>query len=108
LISPWVCWACAVCLDTRETRSAHLVVAGVFRRVDRKEVWRLLLNPPPAPFVLYLTLAGQKHGLFRQEVATSREAFRVQAEDLSGWFVRAEWEPRMESRGCATQARSPS
>lgn len=101
LTSPWVCWACSACLDARETRSAHLVtapsleIAGDFRRVERKEVWRLLINPPLPPFVLYLTLAGQKHGLFRQEVATSRDAFRVQAEDLSGWYVRAEWDQRM-------------
>lgn len=75
----------------------HLVVGGVLRRPERKEVWRILLDPPEPPFVLYLTLSGQKHGLFRQEVATSRDAFRLQAEDLSGWFVRAKHEKWMRA-----------
>lgn len=97
LTSPWVCWACEACLDARETRSSHLVWAGVFNRVERRQIWSLLLEPPSPPFVLYLTLAGQKHGLFRQDIARSREAFRLQCEDLSGWFVRASCEPWMRA-----------
>lgn len=88
LISPWVCWACEACLNAAETRSSHLVTRdGQFRRIERREVWPMLLAPPEPPFALYLTLSGKKHGLFRQSVAESRVAFRLQCEDLSGWYV---------------------
>lgn len=60
--APWVCWACEACLNTRDTRSSHMVADGTFRRLERKEVWPLLLAPPEPPFVVYLTLSGQKHG----------------------------------------------
>lgn len=85
LVSPCVCWGCEVCLNDSRTRSAHLVTAGTFSKVERRDVWGILLSSPFPPFVLYLTLTGKKHGLFRQTVALG-PAFRLQCEELSGWF----------------------
>lgn len=94
LTAPWVCWACEECIGDKRTRSSHLVTNdGRFRRVERKETWTLLLDPPDPPFALYFTASGQKHGLFRQTVAASRYIFRVQCESDGGMFHRghAEW-----------------
>lgn len=89
LTTPWVCWACEECIGDKRTRSSHLVTNdGAFRRVERKETWTLLLDPPEPPFVIYFTASGQKHGLFRQAVATSRNILRVQCESDGGMFVR--------------------
>lgn len=86
LQSDSVCWACQACLDDRRTRSSFVVEDGRFRPLARGDVWPLLMRPPEPPFVLYLTHSGKKHGLFRQHVARSRERFRLQCEDRSGWF----------------------
>lgn len=88
LRSPWVCWACEVCLSDRAVRSHHLVDHDGFHKLNRLGVWHTLYNPPPPPFVLYATHSGKKHGLFRQAIATSPIAFRVQVEQLGGWFDR--------------------
>lgn len=95
--SPWVCWACEACLNDSRTRSSHLVAAGVFRRLERKEIWPLLLDPPVPPSVMYFSLTGKKHGLFRQEIATSRDAWRLQCEDTWGWFARWQCEGWMRA-----------
>jgi len=88
--TPWVCWACEACLNDRRARSNVLVTAqGGYSRPERKQVWPLLLHPPALPFLLYLTLSGKKHGLWKQHVATSRELYRLQCEDLWCMFSPA-------------------
>src|SRR5690606_29417343 len=87
LHSEWVCWACQWALSTRATRSSHLATGAGTRKLERKEFWPLLLSPPEPPFVLYLTESGQKHGLYLQRIATSRNLFRVQVDDWSCDFV---------------------
>ncbi len=82
LKSPWVCWACEACLADRRSRSNTLVVDGQYSRPERKQVWPMLLDPPEPPFLLYLTASGKKHGIWRQHVTMSREAFRLQCEEL--------------------------
>jgi hypothetical protein len=99
LKTPWVCWACEACLNDRRSRSNVLVANGVYSRPERKQVWPLILNPPAAPFLLYLTLSGKKHGLWKQHVATSREMFRLQCEDL--WCMFSPEQDRAWMIACA-------
>lgn len=97
LDTPMVCWACEACLADRSTRSSLLAHDGKIRKLERREVWPLLISPPEPPFVLYWTLSGQKHGLFRQRVADSRDIFRVQCEDRGGDFYRPRSLPWMRA-----------
>lgn len=91
-----VCWACQACLNDKRTRSSFLVdAAGSYRKLARPDVWRMLLDPPPTPFVCYLTHSGKKHGLFRQKTATQRERFRLQCEHLHAWHVPEQAAPWM-------------
>lgn len=92
--SDWICWGCEFCLNDRRTRSNVLVEGGVYRRPERKDLWLLLKNPPAPPFVLYMTVSGKKHGLFRQAVSLNRDYFRIQCEAAGDYFDRVrglEW-----------------
>lgn len=90
LKSPYVCWACECVANDRRSRSNILVKnvsretgVGEYSKPQRKEVWPLLFSPPAPPFLLYLTMSGKKHGLWRQHIAMNKDGFRVQCEDLS-------------------------
>jgi len=94
LHSDRVCWACESALADRRTRSSLVVDASGYRRVERREIWPLLLEPPEPPWISFFSVSGKKHGLFRQAMASSRESFRVQVEDMHADFDRAadrEW-----------------
>jgi hypothetical protein len=90
-----ICWACEACMNDSRTRSNALVLNdGSYRKPERKEIWQLILEPPEPPFVLYLTLTAHKHGIWRQHVARTKTAFRLQCEDYSCIFKPAsdiEW-----------------
>lgn len=86
-----VCWACEECMNDSRTRSNMLITNdGAYRKPERKEIWRLLIEPPDPPFVLYLTLTAHKHGIWRQHVAITKTAFRLQCEDYSCTFKPAQ------------------
>lgn len=94
-----ICWACAACLDDPRTRSSLVVDARGYRRLVRRDIWPLLISPPEPPFVVYLTISGKKHGVFRQSVATRRDHFRLQCEAMAAYYNRQRDVPRM--RLCA-------
>lgn len=51
--------------------------------------WRaILLDPPVPPFLAIMALSGQKHLIFRGQVAHSRDWFAVQLEEQRVWIER--------------------
>ncbi len=110
LHSDRVCWACEACLADRRTRSAFVVSAGGFAPLKIPDAWETVLFPPEPPFVLFLSHSFQKHGVFRQRVAQSRDFWRVQCEQLSADFSRRRDEAWMRAalelylRGCSRES----
>lgn len=53
--------------------------------------WReLLVSPPEPPFLFVITTSGQKHQIFRSQVAHDRDRYPVQFDDVTVWLDR-EW-----------------
>jgi hypothetical protein len=102
--SQTVCQAC-VYLSTNEGWRDHLARAGQpppasqrlgwrnyshafspgipsgHRRLGRADLRESLLDPPAPPFVLCIALTGQKHTIFRAQIAYSSGTFPVQVEE---------------------------
>lgn len=63
---------------------SHVFSPGIpsgHRRLGRAELREVLLAPPTPPFVLCIALTGQKHTLFRAQIAYSSGMFPVQMEE---------------------------
>ena len=67
---------------------SHLFRPG-YHECPTRARWRaILLEPPEPPFLAVIATSGQKHLLFRGQVATDRDWFPVQVEDERIWI---EW-----------------
>lgn len=60
---------------------SHVFAAGLHDCPQRAGWRQWLLNPPAPPFMFVIATSGQKHLIFRAQVAHSREVFPVQFEE---------------------------
>jgi hypothetical protein len=86
LNSEWICWACEICINDKRTRSNIIIINKAYHKPFRKEIWPFLFNPPKPQWLIYLTLSGKKHGLWRQHIAISNTRFKLQCEDYACMF----------------------
>ena len=70
---------------------SHLFRPGHHETPDRVRCRALLLDPPEPPFLLCIALLGQKHVIFKGEVAHNRSVFPVQADDDRIYIKREEF-----------------
>lgn len=68
---------------------SHLFTPGQHACPTRAGWRAILLSPPEPPFLAVMATSGQKHILFRGQVATDREWFPLQVEDERVWIDRA-------------------
>lgn len=67
---------------------SHLFHLGGHECPDRKRHRAILLDPPEPPFLLVIATSGQKHLIFRSQIAYSREHFPVQLEEETVFIQR--------------------
>lgn len=70
---------------------SHLFAPHHHETPQRKRCRELLLVPPPAPFLFCIALSGQKHVIFKGEVARDRHRFPVQVDDERIYVDREEF-----------------
>jgi len=68
---------------------SHLFYAEYHECPDRERHRAILLDPPPPPFLHVIATSGQKHIIFRAQVAHDREFFPVQFEEETVYIQRA-------------------
>lgn len=91
LSSNHVCCACESILNDSRSRKSFIVIGNKFQNIQRKEIWPILIDPPSEPFFFLPTISGKKHAFWRQDIATNKETFRLQCEQLGGIYRRSEW-----------------
>lgn len=82
----WICWACETALNDRRSRSSFIARENEYIKLERRQIWPTIWNPPDPPFIIYCTTAGKKHGLFLTQPAQSRHRFPVQCDHQSAWY----------------------
>lgn len=82
----WICWACETALKDRRSRSSFLANKDKYIKLERRQIWPTIWNPPDPPFVIYCTTAGKKHGLFLSQPAQSKHRFRIQCDHQGAWY----------------------
>lgn len=69
--------------------SSHLFAAPHHHECPDRGRWRdILLEPPEPPFLAVIATSGQKHGIFRGQIARSRDLYPVQADARRLWVER--------------------
>ncbi|TCO70256.1 hypothetical protein [Rhodovulum euryhalinum] len=66
---------------------SHLIAEdGTYIVPKRKDIRRILLDPPYGKWVLAINSSGQKHTVFRAQVAASQTHFPVQFDEMTVWI----------------------
>jgi hypothetical protein len=77
---------------------SHLFAVSHHHEGPTRSRWReILLDPPAPPFLVVIAESGQKHLIFRSEIAYARDYFPVQFEERSILLVRVNFTACLES-----------